>query len=509
MNIEADPSAAHGTRHKNNRRAATGISGLDEILCGGLIPQRLYLVDGNPGAGKTTLALQFLLEGVRAGEKCLYVTLSETKQELEAGAESHGWSLDGIEIIELIADEKELESDEQLTMLPPSEVELNETTRGIIEAIKRGEPRRMVLDSLSELRLLAQSSLRYRRQILALKQFFVGRRCTVVMLDDRTAEGPDLQLHSIAHGVIALDSTSPPYGQTRREIHILKFRGSNFVSGYHDFTIREGGLTVFPRLVSAQHSASFKPESIRSGVARLDALLGGGVERGSSTLLIGPPGSGKSTIAVQYATAATQRGDHAAAFLLDETKAALLARSAGIGITLKEGLGAGEIMLQQIDPAAISPGEFAHLVRDSVERGARVVIIDSLNGYLNTMPQNNFLTAQLHELLTYLNTQGVATFLVVAQSGMMGTTMTSPVDASYLADSVVMLRYFEHAGEVKKAISVVKKRTGAHERAIRGLEFDARGIHLSEPLMTLRGVLTGVPVEVPAAEKRGDFVRPA
>jgi circadian clock protein KaiC len=502
MNNEADPSADRAVKYKNNRRAKTGISGMDEILCGGLITERLYLIDGNPGAGKTTLALQFLLEGVRAGEKCLYVTLSETRQELAAGAESHGWSLDGIDIIELIADEKDLESDEQLTMLPPSEVELSETTRGIIEAVKRGDPRRMVLDSLSELRLLAQSSLRYRRQILALKQFLARRRCTVVMLDDRTAEGPDLQLHSIAHGVIALDSNSPAYGQARREVHILKFRGTDFVSGYHDFTIREGGLIVFPRLVSSQHSATFKSDSILSGVDRLDALLGGGVERGTSTLLIGPPGSGKSTIAVQYAAAAAWRGDHAAAFLLDESKAALLARSAGIGMTLKEGLGPGEIMLQQIDPAAISPGEFAHLVRDSVGRGARVVIIDSLNGYLNTMPQNNFLTAQLHELLTYLNTQGVATFLVVAQSGMMGAAMTSPVDASYLADSVVMLRYFEHKGEVRKAISVVKKRTGAHERAIRGLEFDARGIHLSEPLMSLRGVLTGVPVEIPAAEKR-------
>lgn len=490
------------TMYKNTQRAKTGIVGLDEILCGGLITQRLYLIDGNPGAGKTTLALQFLLEGVRAGEECLYVTLSETRQELEAGAQSHGWSLDGIQIIELIADEKELESDEQLTMLPPSEVELNETTRGIIDAVKRSAPRRMVLDSLSELRLLAQSSLRYRRQILALKQFFVGRQCTVVMLDDRTAEGPDLQLHSIAHGVVALDSTSPAYGPTRREIEILKLRGSDFVSGYHDFTIREGGLIVFPRLVSSHHVTSFAAESIRSGVDRLDTLLGGGVERGSSTLLIGPPGSGKSTIALQYAVAATRRGDHAAAFLLDETKAALLARSAGMRMMLKEGLGAGEMLLQQIDPAAISPGEFAHMVRNRVEGGARVVIIDSLNGYLNTMPQNNFLTAQLHELLSYLNAQGVATFLVVAQSGLMGAAMTSPVDASYLADSVIMLRYFEHAGQVKKAISVVKKRTGAHEQAIRGLEFDSQGIHLSEPLMTLRGVLTGVPVELTPPEKR-------
>src|SRR3984957_18033601 len=314
--------------HKNTQRAKTGVPGLDEVLHGGLISKRLYLIDGNPGAGKTTFAQQFLLEGKRTDERCLYVTLSETKQELEEGAQSHGWDLTGIDIIELLATERELQGDEQLTMLPPSEVELGETTRSIIEAIERIEPTRMVLDSLSELRLLAQSSLRYRRQILALKQFFIGRKCTVVLLDDRTAEGPDLQLHSIAHGVIALDSTSPAYGQTRREIHILKFRGSDFVSGYHDFTIREGGLIVFPRLVSARHSASFKPESIRSGVDRLDALLGGGVERGSSTLLIGPPGSGKSTIAVQYATAATQRGDHAAAFLLDETKAALLARYA-------------------------------------------------------------------------------------------------------------------------------------------------------------------------------------
>jgi circadian clock protein KaiC len=353
----------------------------------------------------------------------------------------------------------------------------------------------MVLDSLSELRLLAQSSLRYRRQILALKQFFIGRRCTVLLLDDRTAEGPDLQLHSIAHGVIALDSTSPPYGQRRRELEIIKFRGSDFVSGRHDFAIRQGGITVFPRLVSSQHPFEFARESIASGVAALDSLLGGGVERGTSTLLIGPPGSGKSTIAIQYASAATQRGDHAAAFLFDETKSAMLARSSGIGAQFKEGPGAGELAIQQMDPAAISPGEFADLVRMSVRRGARVVVIDSLNGYLNSMPQNDFLTAQLHELLSYLNLQGVATFMIVAQSGLMGSVMTSPVDASYLADSVVMLRYFEHSGEVKKAISVLKKRTGGHEASIRELHFDKSGIHLSEPLTLLRGVLTGVPVE--------------
>jgi circadian clock protein KaiC len=487
---------------KNTQRAKTGVPGLDEVLHGGLIAERLYLVDGNPGAGKTTFALQFLLEGKRAGEKCVYVTLSETQEELEAGAKSHGWDLSGIDIVELIATEKELQGDEQLTMLPPSEVELGETTRLIIDAIERVQPSRMVLDSLSELRLLAQSSLRYRRQILALKQFFIGRKCTVVLLDDRTAEGPDLQLHSIAHGVIALDSTSPAYGQSHRQVEVIKFRGSDFVSGFHDFAIRRGGLQVFPRLVSAQHSREFPKEALKSGVAALDMLLGGGVDRGSSTLLIGPPGSGKSTIAVQYALAATKRGDHAAAFLFDETKSAMLTRSTGIGMKFEEGLSGGQIEIHQIDPAAISPGEFADMVRGSVAHGAQVVVIDSLNGYLNTMPQNNFLTAQLHELLSYLNLQGVATFLIVAQSGIMGSNMSSPVDASYLADSVVMLRYFEHAGAVKKAISVLKKRTGGHEGSIRELTFSHAGIHLGEPLMMLRGVLSGVPVEVETDKRK-------
>jgi circadian clock protein KaiC len=487
--------------NKNMHRAKTGIPGLDEVLHGGLIAERLFLVDGNPGAGKTTLALQFLLEGRRQGERCVYVTLSETKEELEAGARSHGWDLNGINIIELIATENELQGDEQLTILPPSEVELGETTRSIIEAIETIQPTRMVLDSLSELRLLAQSSLRYRRQILALKQFFIGRKCTVVLLDDRTAEGPDLQLHSIAHGVIALESVSPTYGQSRRQVEVIKFRGSDFVSGFHDFAIRRGGLTVFPRLVSAQHGHEFPRQTLKSGVASLDTLLGGGVDRGSSTLLVGPPGSGKSTLAVQYAIASTERGDHAAAFLFDETKTAMLTRSVGLSMKIREGQGGGEIEIHQIDPAAISPGEFADMVRRSVANGARVVVIDSLNGYLNTMPSNNFLTAQLHELLSYLNLQGVATFMIVAQSGILGSGMSSPVDASYLADSVVLLRYFEHNGAVKKAISVLKKRTGGHEGTIRELSFNRTGIHLSEPLMMLRGVLTGVPVEVDSAKQ--------
>jgi circadian clock protein KaiC len=479
-------------------RLRTGVSGLDGILHGGLIPERLYLVDGNPGSGKTTLGLQFLLEGIRRGEKCVYVTLSETKAELTEGATSHGWSLEGLEIVELVPDQQsELQGDGQLTMIQPSDVELTETMRKILDAIERTNPARIVFDSLSEMRLLAQNSLRYRRQILALKQFFIGRQCTVIMLDDRTSEGPDLQLHSIAHGVIGLYLAPPAYGQARRQLQVIKFRGSDFSSGYHDFAIRYGGMKVFPRLIAADHSSEFGRSLITSGVGALDTLLGGGVEQGTSTLLVGPPGSGKSSIALQYAAAAAKRGDHAASFIFDETKAALLARSAGIGLKIREGTGPGEIMLRQIDPVEISPGEFVAAVRRSVEEdGARVVIIDSLNGYLNAMPQNNFLTAQLHELLSYLNNKGVTTFMVVAQHGMLGANTSTPVDASYLADSVVILRYFEHCGSVRKAISVMKKRTGGHEEAIRQMWFNNEGIHLSEPLLQLRGVLTGVPVEV-------------
>ncbi len=479
------------------QRAKTGVVGLDDILHGGLMPNRLYLVDGSPGSGKTTLSLQYLLEGVRCGEKCLYITLSETAAELTAGARSHGWSLADIEIVDLVADADDLEDDAQVTMYPPSEVELNQTTRRVLDAVERLNPVRIVFDSLSEMRLLAQSSLRYRRQILALKQFFVGRKCTVVLLDDCTSELNDMQLHSIAHGVISLEQLAPAYGAARRQLRVMKYRGTNYRGGYHDFAIDRGGLTVFPRLIAAEHSERFTTAPIASGVTALDALLGGGPDCGTSTLLIGPAGSGKSTLAIQYAVAAARRGDHAVIFAFDEGEATLQVRMRSLSIDFKTGTNAGEVEVVQIDPAEVSPGEFAWMVRQAVEVDrARVVVIDSLNGYLNAMPEEEFLTVQLHELLSYLGRQGVSTLMVVAQAGLMGSNVQSPIDTSYLADCVVLFRYFEYQGKVKKAISVVKKRSGHHEETIRELRFDDNGIHLSEPLTKLRGVLTGVPKEV-------------
>jgi circadian clock protein KaiC len=478
-------------------RSATGVKGLDDILGGGLIPDRLYLIDGDPGSGKTTLSLQYLLEGARHGEKGLYVTLSETKEELTSVARSHGWSLENIDIVELVASEKDLSPDTQLTMYHPSEVELSETTKAMLDAVERTNPTRIVIDSLSELRLLAQNSLRYRRQILALKQFFIGRRSTVLLLDDRTAEGADMQLHSIAHGVISLEQLAPEYGAERRRLRVTKLRGAKYRGGYHDFTIQSGGLRVYPRLVAAEHKAEFKHSHIESGVSALDALLGGGPDRGTSTLLIGPAGSGKSTVSLQYAVAAAERGDHAVIFAFDESLHTIELRTASLGIRFADGHKAGQVMVKQIDPAEVSPGEFVQLVRESVERdGARVVVIDSLNGYVNAMPEEKFLILQLHELLSYLGRQGVTTIMVVAQHGLMGSNMTSPVDTSYLADSVIMLRYFEDAGRVKKAISVLKKRSGMHEETIREIYFDRDGIHLTEPLSDLRGIFTGVPVPV-------------
>jgi circadian clock protein KaiC len=487
---------------KNGERTKTGVVGLDDILAGGLIANRLYLVNGDPGSGKTTLALHYLMEGARNGEKCLYITLSETKEELVAGARSHGWDLSGIEIVELGAPDRDLSADGQVTMYPSSEVELSETTKAVLDAVTKANPLRVVFDSLSEFRLLAQSSLRYRRQILALKQFFIGRACTVLLLDDGTSEDSDLQLQSIAHGVIALEQTAPVYGAERRRVRVVKFRGSVFRGGYHDFSIIQGGLCVFPRLVAAEHHEEFARAPVASGVQALDSLLGGGPHRGTSTLLVGPAGSGKSTVAVQYAVAAARRGEKAVIFAFDESAATLEARSEGLGIDVQSMLKSGVLMIRQIDPAEMSPGEFAFRVQQVVsEDNARVVVIDSLNGYMNAMPEERYLTAQLHELLSYLGRRGVATIMVVAQHGMFGSNMHSPVDTSYLADSVVLFRYFEYGGKVKKAISVIKKRSGAHEESIRELIFNADGIQLSAPLENFHGILTGVPTEMNRSDR--------
>jgi len=486
--------AAPRVEAKPEDNAATGIAGLDDILSGGLACNRLFLIEGVPGSGKTTLAMQFLMEGVKQREPVLYVTLSETEEEIRSVAETHGWTLDGITIRELAPTGESLSPDDQYTMFHPSEVELGETTKAILADVDRMKPRRVVFDSLSELRLLAGSPLRYRRQILALKTFFAGRKCTVLMLDDLTSANHDLQVQSIAHGVISLERLNPEYGSERRRLRVVKFRGRKFRAGYHDFQIERGGLKVFPRLVAAEHRSKPSLERLVSGIAQLDALLGGGLERGTSTLFIGAPGTGKSSLAARFVATAVERGAHAAMFMFDESISTLMSRAKGLGIDLDSAVESGKVRLRMVDPAELSPGEFAHAIQDAVEKdGASIIVIDSLNGYLNAMPEERFLIAQLHELLAYLGQRDVATILVGAHQGLIGP-MTSPVDASYLADAVVLLRYFEAKGEVRQAISVVKKRGGGHERTIREFRLKSGGIFVGEPLREFRGILTGVPV---------------
>lgn len=474
-------------------RISTGTPGLDAVLAGGLNPTRMYLLQGEPGTGKTTLALRFLLEGAAQGQRGLYVTLSESREELHAVARSHGWSLDSLDIFELSSDDVLGLDGEDNTLYVPAEVELGERTRALLDEVERVRPARLVIDSCSELRLLAQSPLRLRRQLLALKERLIEREITVLLLENAPAVGGDPQLQSLVHGVVQLEQLSPLYGAARRRLRVLKMREVEFRGGYHDLVIRRGGVEVFPRLVAAEHREEYQPALVTSGVPELDALLAGGLDLGTSALVIGPAGSGKSSLATQYVVHAAQRGHASVVFTFDEGLPVTMRRARGLGMDLAPHIESGLVKVQQVDPAELSPGEFVSVVRDSVERsGAKLVVIDSLNGYLHAMPEERFLTLQLHELLTFLRQRGVLTLLLMAQHGIVGR-MNGPVDVSYLADTVVLTRFFEASGRVRKALSVVKKRSGGHEDTIREFSLSSKGLQVGPPLSDFHGVLSGMP----------------
>jgi circadian clock protein KaiC len=469
----------------------TGISELDVILRGGLPKHRLHLVEGTPGTGKTTIALRFLLEGQASGERCLYVTLSESTEELTSSAGAHGWSLDGIDIFELVPAEAELER--QQTVLYPAEAEFGETMRQITDHIEATKPDRVVIDSLSELRLLAQEPLPYRRQLLALKRFLLGRHITTLVLDDLTGSAGDGDLHSLVHGVLSLDQIERDYGASRRRMRIAKMRGTNYQSGWHDFALVTGDVLVFPSLIAEEHKARIEGPAISSGVTGLDEVFGGGLDRGTTTMLIGPSGVGKSSMAIHYVMEAVRQGEHTAYFSFDESFETLSSRADALGLPVTDAVQAGKLGWNRASPSRLSPGEFIWQVRREVEdKHARVVVIDSLNSYLGTMPEERSLVLQLHELLTYLNNQGVVTLLILAQQGVVGDVQ-NPIDLSFLSDSVILLRFFEANGELRKAVSVIKKRTGVHELAIREYQMFPHGMRVGPPLLELQGVMTGVP----------------
>jgi circadian clock protein KaiC len=474
-----------------DRILKTGVPGLDPVVAGGLERDRLYLIEGTPGSGKTTLAMQFLMEGVRQGERCLYITLSETEEELRASAASHGWALDGILIVEVTP----LESDpeQQQGLIHPSEMELGQTVRMIIDTVEAYRPARLVIDALTELRLLAVDPFGYRRQILTLKRYFSKQDCTVMALDDLTESAPGLHLHSVVHGVIGLEQRRMEYGIVRRRMAVTKLRGVDFRSGYHDYVIRTGGLTVFPSLIASEHVAKFPLTALSSGVESIDKMLGGGLWRGTSTLLIGPSGVGKSTLAIQYAMASADVHEKAAVFAFDESFRTAAARAKGLGLDLEAACDSGALRWEDLSPTSLSPGEFVDKVQRDVESGVRMVVIDSLNSYIASMPEEKALVLHMHELLAYLGNQGVVTVLIMAQHGLVGETH-APLDLSFMADAIVILRYFEAGGEVRKAISVLKSRGGQHESTIREYSLTAKsGVSVGEPIRAFQGVLTGTP----------------
>lgn len=471
---------------------STGIEGLDDILRGGLPRAHIYLCTGVPGVGKTTLALQFLLEGAKHGEKCLFISLSETQSEIMEIAQAHRWPVETLSILEFSAIQEKISNDTQNTLFPVSEIELNQTMKVLMDKVQQVNPTCVVLDSLSEIRLLAQEPLRYRREMLALKQFFSKRSCTVILLDDGTGGG-DEQIQSIAHGVISLEIAAPEYGIDRRRLKIVKLRGVPFRGGYHDYIIRVGGLQVFPRLIAAEHGANFLNQNVSSNIPELDQLTGGGITRGTTALILGPAGTGKSTLATQYLAAAAEKGENVLAILFDETVSIYLQRTRSIGLDLEPHVKNGRIKFVHVDPAELSPGEIVHLIRTEVEKNkCRIVVLDSMNGYMNALPEERFLNLHLHELSTYLNNLGIVTLMVFAQHGIMGE-VKSQADLSYLADMVILLRYFEFQGQIKKAISILKKRTGKHETSIREFKISSKGLYFGPPLVDFSGIFRGVP----------------